>query len=1354
MMRSKFVRVSLYSLLGVVLSFFVLSQIVVRYLVWPQVESRKDQIATFISNQLAVKAQIGSIKTHWEGFHPAFEIQNIHFEKANSPEKLLDIPQITGVISWSSIWTRLPLFEDISSENISVNARRNKEGVWSFAGIESTPSGDNANILQWLLRVSNLHIKNIKMEVVDEFITNADMNFTVESFSLENKKNNHKIVLSAYVKPNQGLLNFYSEFQHQSFSDISDWRNWNGQAQWDIKKVNVGNLLKITKVPYQSGSGEIEFSGQSQFSDGIFRHGQAQLLANQVNIQWAGGRPPLKLQELRLNLDQNAKNNIQTIKTKTFEWQLMNDAKQQTYSLNDLNISITPDSSKKSILDFELQAPQLPLTEITFLVQSLPLSEKLLSPLRALQPEGNIDDIHFVWHDSHKESFFKPHPKVHEGYSFSGSLKNVGWQAWKDLIPGIKGISGELNGSLDSGTFNLKSQELQLQSDYYFANNKTTTPPISGIFSWKKKNSQWVFGSDNFQFKDAQNELSGKFIYLTAFKDLNDHLDLTINIQKMDATKLLGLIPKNIAQSTINYLRDTIVKGSIENSTLNIHGGTQDIPYSSKSPGEFKLNVHLKDASYRPVVPNPNEKGEWLAIDKVNADITIDNNLLNVSVPNGTYKNIAVKNITAKMDLAQSPLHIDVRGNANGPLEDYIEYLTTTPLGYKWQSQLAPLSMSGGAQLNLKIDQYLDKNAKTLIDAQVGLENNKIQWGKHPPGVIQKGAVSFDEKGIKAADIIGNFLGGPISIKSNPQNGNQIDIHGNIDSAQLQELFLVIQGLHPSTLKNALSGNVDIQGAILRKQDALNLNVNLDMKQTHIDLPQPFTKQSGEPMLGVIKFDSSSQINGSSDWQIKLGDLLQASGQTQNRHLEKVSLVLGKAVQRPSPNPINMAFDIDTLQLDQWIKRIDEVKVLNPTLFDKTDVAEHRSPAPKPLSIALYGRINKLVAFNRNFAQLNLDASQTNQNWDAKLNSPDIEGDLNWQSPNAQILYGAVKANFSKLHIPDANPEGRSGAISSSPLKDLPDIDLFIKNLVFRAGQYEEVILQANNAQANWNIDKFLIKNKNGSLSGNGRWEMPTSNTAGKSIFTVDLDTKNTGDLIMSISSKDNVISEGAAIIHGEINWQGSPFDFNNKNLNGDIKLEIKNGTILQVDPGAAKLLGILSLQSLLKFATLNFKGSLGEAVSSGTPFDKIQATANIRRGVIRNNDFELQSTLARITARGVINLNRETQDLRITIYPRINFGSASVAALYFVTPIIGITTMIGQYLFSSGINKALQSDLLVQGSWQNPEVIPLDQSGQPIDPEVLQSIRRKALLNSDDKKEPNKNPPVPRSESMPNKSP
>ena len=271
-----------------------------------------------------------------------------------------------------------------------------------------------------------------------------------------------------------------------------------------------------------------------------------------------------------------------------------------------------------------------------------------------------------------------------------------------------------------------------------------------------------------------------------------------------------------------------------------------------------------------------------------------------------------------------------------------------------------------------------------------------------------------------------------------------------------------------------------------------------------------------------------------------------------------------------------------------------------------------------------------------------------------------------------------------------------------------------------------------------YNNSDIVLKTKNnsGELILNGLWDLPSGNDIGKTSLNFELLTSDAGEFLTSMDIAAKVVSRGKGNIQGNLSWQGSPIDFNTISLNGDIKLDVKNGSILQVDPGAAKLLGILSLQSLFKFATLNFEGSLGESIKSGTPFDEITASANVRRGNIRTNDFEMKSTLARITTRGIINLNRETQDLRVTIYPRINFGSATLAAFYFVTPIIGITTMIGQYLFSTGINKALQTDLLVQGDWKNPEVIPLDQSGKPLDQETLQNIRRKSLLN-----EPPKNP-------------
>jgi hypothetical protein len=53
-----------------------------------------------------------------------------------------------------------------------------------------------------------------------------------------------------------------------------------------------------------------------------------------------------------------------------------------------------------------------------------------------------------------------------------------------------------------------------------------------------------------------------------------------------------------------------------------------------------------------------------------------------------------------------------------------------------------------------------------------------------------------------------------------------------------------------------------------------------------------------------------------------------------------------------------------------------------------------------------------------------------------------------------------------------------------------------------------------------------------------------------------------------------------------------------------------------------------------------------------------------------------------------------------------------------------------------------MQSDYLVQGSWVDPEVIPLNQQGQPLDPKVLDSIRAKGLLKAQQK--PNAPSPMP----------
>ena len=147
----------------------------------------------------------------------------------------------------------------------------------------------------------------------------------------------------------------------------------------------------------------------------------------------------------------------------------------------------------------------------------------------------------------------------------------------------------------------------------------------------------------------------------------------------------------------------------------------------------------------------------------------------------------------------------------------------------------------------------------------------------------------------------------------------------------------------------------------------------------------------------------------------------------------------------------------------------------------------------------------------------------------------------------------------------------------------------------------------------------------------------------------------------------------------------------------------------------------------------MDLQGSLGNIVTKGTPFNTITSNFEINQGIAQTQQFNMNLDQARVAMTGQINVSKQTQDLRITIFPTIDATAGSLAA-FAINPIVGLSALIGQYLVTSQINRGMQSDYLVQGSWANPEVIPLDQKGQPLDAKTLNTIRSKDLLKEQDK--------------------
>ncbi|TXD85306.1 cobalamin biosynthesis protein CbiD [Ralstonia pseudosolanacearum] len=177
--------------------------------------------------------------------------------------------------------------------------------------------------------------------------------------------------------------------------------------------------------------------------------------------------------------------------------------------------------------------------------------------------------------------------------------------------------------------------------------------------------------------------------------------------------------------------------------------------------------------------------------------------------------------------------------------------------------------------------------------------------------------------------------------------------------------------------------------------------------------------------------------------------------------------------------------------------------------------------------------------------------------------------------------------------------------------------------------------------------------------------------------------------------------------LEGRVVWRGSPMSLDLPSLNGRMALNLERGQFLPVDPGLAKLAGVLSLQGLLHFAT-DLRGATGR----GTPFESVAATGTIASGIARTDDFAVKGPQFQVAMQGSANILEETQDLRVTVTPKVDATSASLAAA-FINPAIGLGTLAAQLILGDQMSKAFATQYRVTGSWADPKIEKASSGGQ-----------------------------------------
>ncbi len=312
--------------------------------------------------------------------------------------------------------------------------------------------------------------------------------------------------------------------------------------------------------------------------------------------------------------------------------------------------------------------------------------------------------------------------------------------------------------------------------------------------------------------------------------------------------------------------------------------------------------------------------------------------------------------------------------------------------------------------------------------------------------------------------------------------------------------------------------------------------------------------------------------------------------------------------------------------------------------------------------------------------------------WSGQLESPQVAGDIVWDPAGK----GSLVAHLARLSVVEAAHPDRNEA-QPHPSSELPALDISAERFEFHGHWLGRLVLKAQPAGDEWHIDHLDISNGHATFASSGGWRR----TAAGPITTLalKLDSGNLNALLGQFGDGD-YLKRGNGSLEGTLVWPGYPYDFALANLAGHFKVEAHRGQFAKIEPGAGKLLGLLSLQSLPRRALLDFR----DVFSEGFAFDRIHGNVKVSRGVLLTDDFEISGPSAFVALGGEVSLPAETQQLIMRVVPEVSEGLA-LAATLIGTPVLGLSTLLVSKLLKNPFGKVVAYEYRVTGSWDNPQV-------------------------------------------------
>ncbi len=920
------------------------------------------------------------------------------------------------------------------------------------------------------------------------------------------------------------------------------------------------------------------------------------------------------------------------------------------------------------------KADFLRLDELSQFLVLVPRSETL-PDLSGIRLTGEIRNIDAEIHTATESKRLK--------YEIAAEFDRLGVITPDDL-PQATGLTGKTRLTNAGGEAELATRDFSFRLPKVFRNDISLSQ-VDGKLDWRISDEVIRISTDEMTVSNPDLSLSAAAEFVYQRQGGPPRLDVQANLADVDLSRLSAYLVSRIPPKVLKWLDTGVLEGRLRSGRLVFAGPLQRRPFDS---GEARMLVHLTVEEAK-IDYSPG----WPLIEQLDADLTIEDAsmtaLVHSAVLNGAQIEYAVARIA---NMYESPL--EVSGTATGTLDQLTDFVKNSPLIEQLGDKFNDLQAQGRAFIEADMSVRLRKWHQNDFNIGVQIDEGVVGFeGMRQRFMNVAGRLNASMQGLDGEEIAATLLGRPVTIDLFPlldENGEReatvMTVAGKSDmDSALDSLGLPIASYVDGAAD--WSARIRFPRRDLGTGEQFRIDIKSGLTGVAVDFPAPLSKRKVEsrPLTLGFVFSDDATVDVDMHYGQDARGLFRLNIDDAGWHFDRGAAAFGNTEPvLPLTEGLTVTGAVADLNLDEWLQL-------------EADAPPRRLIHEMLTSIDL--QIELLNFYRQGLTDARFQLNHNNREWLAQIDSEPIAGsffvpfDLSGNAP--------IVGNLSRFAI--AVPESDGPRETDSDPRDFPAMEISAED--FTLGDRRLGAMKASIVRVPEGIKLQHFESSAPSFTTRGAGEWLYVGSQHQSALTLALESTDVRQTAQYLGYAGSVTGrKGEAMF--DIFWPAAPTGEFLSVVNGTASINIESGQMTDLEPGAGRIFGLLSLTALPRRLSLDFR----DVFEKGFGFDKIAGDFQINQGNAFTENLVLKGPAADVGIVGRIGLAAEDYDQIAIVNAKIGH-TLPIAGVIAAGPAVGAALLILTEMLRDPLGELMQLQYKITGSWEDPLVERVDVS-------------------------------------------